>query len=125
MITLGKEQVILLHKILLDNTGGLDGIRDDTLLDSALAAPLQSFDGAELYPSTTAKIARIAYSLTCNHPFIDGNKRIGTYVMLVLLELNHIEAHFTDSDIVHIGLELANGKMNDKQLLNTIIEHTV
>ena len=122
MITIDKEQVMRLHKRLLESTGGLDGIRDEALLDSSLAVPFQTFDNVELYPSTAAKIARIAYSLVCNHPFVDGNKRIGTYVMLVLLELNHIEASFTDEDVIHIGLELANGKMDDKQLLEMILE---
>jgi len=122
MITLSKEQVKRLHKMLLDSTGGLDGIRDETMLDSALAAPFQTFDGIELYPSTVAKIARMAYSLVCNHPFVDGNKRIGTYVMLVLLEVNRIEANFTDDDVIHIGLELAKGKMDDKQLLEIILK---
>ena len=123
MITLSKEQVVRLHGKLLDSTGGLSGIRDENMLDSALAAPFQTFDSVELYPSTAAKIARLAYSLVCNHPFADGNKRIGTYVMLVLLEVNHIEADFTDEDIIHIGLELANGRMDDKQLLDLILEH--
>ena len=109
---------------MLDSTGGLDGIRDEALLESALKSPLQTFDGVELYPSTTAKIARIAYSIVRNHPFADGNKRIGTYVMLVLLELNHIEVNFTDDDIIHIGMELANGKMGDKELLEFILEHS-
>jgi death-on-curing protein len=108
----------------LDETGGLDGIRDDKMLDSALSVAFQTFDGVELYPSTAAKIARIAYGLVCNHPFVDGNKRIGTYVMLVLLELNHIKADFSDDDIISIGLELASGKMNDKQLLDSILEHS-
>jgi len=125
MITLSKEQVKRLHKMLLDSTGGLDGILDETLLDSALTVPFQTFDGGELYPSTAAKIARMGYSLVCSHPFVDGNKRIGTYVMLVLLGLNHIEANFTDDDIIHIGLELANGRMDDKQLLDFILERSV
>jgi death-on-curing protein len=91
-------------------------------VDSALSAPFQTFDGVDLYPSTVAKIARIAYALVCNHPFVDGNKRVGTYVMMMLLELNHIEADFTDNDIIRIGLELANGKMRGKQLLEIILE---
>ena len=124
MITLNTEQIIRLHKKLLDVTGGLDGIRDEAMLDSALSVAFQTFDGVELYPSTAAKIARIAYGLVCNHPFIDGNKRIGTYVMAVLLELNHIEADFTDDDIIRIGLELADGRMSDKQLLDIILEHS-
>jgi death-on-curing protein len=124
MITLNKEQVKHLHKRLLDSTGGLDGIRDEDLLDSALSAPFHTFDGVELYQSVAAKISRIAYGLVCNHPFADGNKRIGTYVMLVLLELNHIEADFTDADVARIGLELASGKMSDGQLLELILAQT-
>ena len=125
MITLSKEQVIQLHKKLLDSTGGLNGIRDENMLDSALVAPFQTFDGVELYPSTTVKIARMAYSLVCNHPFVDGNKRIGTYVLLVLLEVNHINADFSDDDVIHIGLELAKGNMDDKQLLDIILERSI
>ena len=79
----------------------------------------------ELYPSTIAKIARIAYSLVNNHPFVDGNKRIGAYVMLVLLELNHIETEFSDDDIILIGLELADGSMDYERLLNLILERVV
>ena len=125
MITLSKEQGKRLHKVLLDSTGGLNGIRDEALLDSALASPFQTFDSVELYPSTAAKIARTAYSLVCNHPFVDGNKRIGVYVMMVLLELNHIETDFTDDDIIYAGLELANGRMDDKQLLDLILKRSV
>ncbi|MDR2733720.1 MAG: type II toxin-antitoxin system death-on-curing family toxin [Spirochaetota bacterium] len=124
MIILSLEQVKNLHKKLLIGTGGLNGIRDEALLDSALVDAFQTFDGAELYPSTAAKIARITYGLVCNHPFIDGNKRIGMYVMLVLLELNHIDAAFTNEDIIRIGLEIAQGKMGDKRLLSEILEHS-
>jgi death-on-curing protein len=98
--------------------------RDEGLLDSALSAPFHTFDGAELYPSAAAKIARIAYGLLCNHPFADGSKRIGTCLMLVLLELSHIEAGFSDNDAVRIGLELASGKTSDRQLLELILART-
>jgi death-on-curing protein len=124
MIVLSREQVKRLHKKLLERTGGLDGMRDENLLESALSNPFQTFDGAELYPSTAAKTARIAYGLVCNHPFVDGNKRIGTYVMLALLELNRIEADFSDDDIIRIGLELADGSMSDRQLLDLILERS-
>jgi len=124
VITLSLEQVKRLHKVMLDATGGLDGIRDESLLDSALSAPFQTFDGVELFPSMSSKIARITYGLVCNHPFMDGNKRIGTYVMLVLLELNHIKTDFTDDDIIRIGWELASGKMDEKQLRELILEHS-
>jgi death-on-curing protein len=124
MIVLSKEQVKQLHRKLLERTGGLDGIRDENLLESALSNPFQTFSGAELYPSVSAKIARIAYGLVCNHPFVDGNKRTGTYAMMVLLELNHIDTDFSDDDIIRIGLELADGSMSDKQLFGLIIERS-
>ena len=124
MITLSKEQVKRLYIKIVESTGGSYGIRDEALLDSALTSPFQTFDGIELYPSAVAKIARIAYSLVCNHPFVDGNKRIGTYVMLVLLELNYIEADFTDDDVIRIGSELASGKMDYQQLFNLILERS-
>ena len=124
MITLNKEHVKRLHTKMLEATGGPDGIRDESLLDSALAAPFQTFDGVEFYPSILEKIAQITYSIVCNHPFVDGNKRIGTYVMLILLELNHINAEFNDDDIVGIGLELASGEMNYNQLRSLIMKRT-
>jgi len=123
VITLSSKQIKRLHGKMLDATGGLDGIRDDSALDSALSVAFQPFDGMELYPSTAAKIARIACGLVCNHPFADGNKRIGTYVM-ILLDLNHLEADFTNDDIIHIGLALAGGQMSDKQLLDLILERS-
>jgi death-on-curing protein len=79
--------------------GGLDGIRDEGLLESALANPFHTFDGVDLY----------AYGLVCNHP-VDGNKRVGTYVMLVLLAWNHTDADFSDGDVIRIGLELASAR---------------
>ena len=122
MIILSKEQVKRLHTKMIEATGGPEGVRSEHLLDSALASAFQTFDGVELYPTDVAKIARIAYSLVCNHPFVDGNKRIGTYVMFVLLELNHIHADFTDDDIIRIGLELADGTMEYGQLLHLILQ---
>ena len=82
----------------------------------------KSFNEIDLYPSIEAKIARIAYGLVSNHPFVDGNKRIGTYVMLILIELNNIKADFTDGDIIRIGMELASGDVNETQLLSIILD---
>jgi death-on-curing protein len=122
MIVLSKDQIKRLHQILIEATGGLNGVRDEGALDSSLSSPFQTFGGAELYPSVIAKIARITYNLVCNHPFVDGNKRIGVYAMAALLELNGIGVDFADEDIIRIGMEIANGQMSDKQLLNLIVE---
>ena len=91
MKILSKEQVILLHESLIKAFGGHPGLRDEGLLDSALAAPFQSFSGESAYPSPQAKAARLGFGIIRNHPFVDGNKRTGTHVMLVFLALNGIE----------------------------------
>lgn len=83
MKMLSTQQILLLHKELLREFGGTDGVRDEGLLDSALSAPFATFDGQYLYPSIQAKAAQLGYGLVCNHPFVDGNKRIGAHVMLV------------------------------------------
>ena len=124
MITLSKDQIIQLHSIQINTTGGLNGLRDDALLDSALSSAFQTFGGVDIFPSVIAKIARIAYGLVNNHPFVDGNKRIGTYVMLVLLELNNIFIDFTDDDIIRIGLSLADGSMSDTQLFELLFDRS-
>ena len=82
MIRLDKEKVLLLHQILIEQTGGEDGVRDMGLLESALAACDATFDGKELFPAKEEKAARLCTGLISNHAFVDGNKRIGIYVML-------------------------------------------
>ena len=84
---------------MVDNTGGTIGIRDTSLLESALNAPFQTFGDEELYPSIIEKASRLCYGLIKNHPFIDGNKRIGVYAMLVYLGLNNINLDFSDEEI--------------------------
>jgi len=121
MIQISAEQVKKLHKEIIGNTGGSYGIRDEGLLEAALAGALQTFGGIDLYPTTTAKIARIAYGIIRNHPFVDGNQRTGVHVMMVLLKLNNINAAFTNDEVVKIGLEVANGEMNDSRLNDIII----
>lgn len=91
MKVLTKPQIIRLHKDLIAESGGSYEIRDDGLLDSAINAPFQAFDGEELYPTLLEKASRLGFGLIKNHPFIDGNKRIGTHAMIVFLALNHIE----------------------------------
>lgn len=74
MITLSKEQVLMLHERLIEATGGSAGIRDEGMLDSALSNPFQSFGGEELYPSIQAKAAQLCFGLVKNHSMVDGNK---------------------------------------------------
>jgi len=124
MIRLDKKQVKMLHELVLKDTGGSGGLLNEGLLDSALQAPFQTFDGQHLYKSLEQKAARLCYSLISNHPFIDGNKRIGILVMMVFLELNGTIIECTDDELVKAGLDIAAGKMDDKQLLHWILDHS-
>jgi death-on-curing protein len=125
MKKLTKEQVVLLHKALVAESGGSSEIRDEGLLDSALNAPFQTFSGTELYPTVLEKAARLGYGLIKNHPFVDGNKRIGTHVMLVFLMLNHFEVEYNDNDLVQLILGVASGEIDDRQLLVWLQQHLV
>lgn len=123
MIILSKEQVILLHKRLIETTGGSDGIRDIRMLDSALANPFQSFENKELYPSVQAKAAQLCFGIVKNHPMIDGNKRLGAHVMLVFLALNGYELVYTQQELSGVILDLASGKIDADDILQWIISH--
>lgn len=124
MKKLSKEQVIKIHSMLIEQTGGSDGIRDKGLLDSALNAPSQTFDGEYIYRTIKAKAAKLGYFLVKNHPFIDGNKRIGILVMIIFLEINGIEVTCADEELIILGLGLADGSIDDVDLLNWIIDHS-
>ena len=117
MIKLSKDRVLLLHKYMAEETGGSIGLRDEGLLESALESAFATFDGKELYPSKEEKAARICASLVGNHAFLDGNKRIGMYVMLTFLEVNGVKVECSDEDIVSAGLALADGTMGYDELL--------
>ncbi|MBQ1196178.1 MAG: type II toxin-antitoxin system death-on-curing family toxin [Clostridia bacterium] len=123
MIKLSKEKVMLLHTIITAETGGDPGIRDIALLESALESAYATFDGVELYPTKQEKGARIGYSLISNHAFVDGNKRIGIFVMLVFLEVNGIKLRPTNEELARVGLAVAAGEMKYKDLLDWIIQN--
>lgn len=123
MKKLSKEQILMLHTQLIQQTGGSDGIRDYNLLDSALETPFQSFGGDELYPTIQAKAARLGYGLIKNHCMIDGNKRIGTHAMLVFLALNGIELKYTQKELYETILDVAAGNIEYEGLLQWVLDH--
>jgi len=123
MIVFTKEQIIKLHEQLISKTGGENGIRDISLLESAIMTPFQSFDDTDLYPSIQSKAARLGYGLIKNHPFVDGNKRIGTHIMLLFLYFNGVELRYTQRNLADFILKLASGIKNCDDLLNWINEH--
>ena len=125
MITITKDQVLRLHKSIYERYGGSYGVRDESLLDSALEAPLQTFAGQDLYPMELDKIVRLGYGLFSNHPFLDGNKRIGALVLLTLLELNGYEIRATNKEYADVIYSVAAGCIYDDELLDWVLNHTM
>lgn len=124
MISLTEKQVLSVHSMMIRATGGLDGIRDKGLLDSALNAPFQTFDGKKLYPALLSKAAVMCRSIISNHPFVDGNKRTGIHAMLIFLELNGIKPEYSQSELIESGLGVAAGQLGYDDILNWLVEHT-
>lgn len=125
MIKFSKEKVLLLHQLIAEATGGSIGLRDEGLLESALETAFASFGGQEFYPTKEEKGARLGCNLISNHAFVDGNKRIGVYVMLTFLEVNGIRLDCTNEDVVEIGLGVADGSMDYEALLAWVREHRI
>ena len=125
MIRLSKSQILLIHDQLISETGGSSGLRDEGMLDSALNAPFLTFGGEDVYPSLQKKAARLCFGLVKNHPFVDGNKRIGAHAMLVFLALNGIELQHTQSELSDVILQLAAGEIEATDLLRWILAHQV
>lgn len=123
MKILSERQIIMLHDQLIRETGGSQGLRDEGLLQSALAAPFQSFSGTDAFPSLQQKAARLAYGLVSNHPFIDGNKRIGAHTMLVFLELNGIVLEYSQSELSDLFLSVAASEQDYEDILRWLLLH--
>ena len=120
MIILSKEQILLVHQQLIERYGGAPGVRDEGLLDSALNAPFQSFGGYEFFPTVVDKAVRLCIGLVKNHPFHDGNKRIGAMALLVTLDLNNIDLHTNSSELSEIILQFAASNVDDEFLLQWV-----
>ena len=123
MIKFSREKVLLLHQMITQETGGDPNIRDVALLESALESAFATFDGKELYPTKEEKGAKLGFSLISNHAFVDGNKRIGMYVLLTFLEINGIRINPSVEDVARVGLAVAAGEMNYEDLLQWILEN--
>jgi death-on-curing protein len=123
MIVLSKEQILLLHDQLIETTGGSYGLKDEGLLESALASPFQSFDSKDLFPSVYQKAARLGFGLASNHAFVDGNKRIGAHAMLVFLILNDVEVEYSQEELIDLFLGVANGEKGYTDVLSWIVLH--
>ena len=122
---LSLQEVISLHSLIITQSGGSSGLRDRGALESAIAQPEASFAGEELYPDLATKAGALGHSLIQNHPFVDGNKRIGHGAMEVFLLLNghEIEASVDEQETIIIGV--ASGKISRIELSEWLREHMV
>ena len=122
---LTQNEVLDLHQQIIERTGGLSGIRDLGALQSAIAQPRMTFDGVDLYPTVEEKAASLCFSLVCNHPFVDGNKRVGHAAMETLLVLGGCEIKSATDDSERIILGVASGSVSREQLVQWLREHIV
>ncbi|MCQ5128071.1 Fic family protein [Butyricicoccus faecihominis] len=115
---LSKELILDMHDQLLAETGGSTGVRDESLLESALNAPLQVFDGMELFPSVVEKAVRLSFGLSANHAFVDGNKRISALALLIVLQINKMPLRqLQKGELSEIFLKVADGSADYEELL--------
>lgn len=125
MINLTVDEIIQIHKKLIDKTGGMSGLRDFGMLESAVYSAMQSFSEEEVYPTSYERAARLAYAITMNHPFCDGNKRAGMLVMLMILRLNRIVIRYTQQELITLGLCVADGRKGYQDILDWVKLHLI
>ena len=123
MIILTVAEIVNIHSKLVAKTGGLDGVRDIGLLESAVASANNSFGEMEQYPTIEEKAARLAFAIISNHAFIDGNKRIGILTMLMTLKLNNKFISYTQEELIDLGIFIADGSFKYDQIYEWIIFH--
>jgi death on curing protein len=122
MIT--KEVILKLHELSIIRYGGSQGIRDEGLMESAIARPYQTFGGEDLYPTAIEKIAAIAESIIINHPFVDGNKRTGYLAVLAILDENKLELVVSNDDIYTFIIKISTGEIKFEQIVEWLKQNT-
>lgn len=119
------DEVIALHAMVVAASGGSKGIRDLGGIESAVAQPQMAFADADLYPTLCDKAAALGFSLICNHPFVDGNKRIGHAAMETMLWLNGFELQCEIDEQERVVLEVASGQSTRAAFTEWVRAHIV
>lgn len=120
---LSAKDVLLLHNMAVDESGGSHGLRDLGLLESAVARPQSSFGGEDLYPDIFLKAAALIHSLLRNHPFIDGNKRTSMFSAMTFLELNGYSFDARQKEVVNFALKVENEKLSVEEIAKWLKGH--
>jgi len=114
------QDVIRIHEILIDNFGGSKGIRDRGLLESAISRPFQTFDKVDLYSNPVEKASALIESVLINHPFVDGNKRIGYVLMRLFLMESGFDIIATEEEKYDFVIKIAEGKYHHPEIIEWI-----
>lgn len=115
-VYLTPAQVLDLHRLQIRRFGGAAGLRDQGALEAALARPQMTFAGEDLYPEVSDKAAALMHSLVMNHPFVDGNKRVGAHAVILFLLINETEPLFAAKELTAITLAVARGEVTAEAL---------
>ena len=117
------ERVLRIHELLISEFGGSPGLRDRNGLESALMRPLSTFDGQELYHTAIEKAAALAESILINHPFVDGNKRIGYVLMQLTLLENDVEIYASEEEKYNMVISVSKGELDHKGICDWLNQH--
>lgn len=109
---LGLEEIVAMHLLALEQSGGADGIRDVAPLESAVAAQTQIVFGTEVYPTVFDKAAAMCRLIIAGHPFLDGNKRTGMLVALTFLKINHVTFRFKAGELEDFAVKIATDHLD-------------
>jgi len=123
MITI--EEAKKVQEILIEQFGGIKGVRDSGYLMSAINRPYATFNSTELYPSPIEKAAAIIESIVVNHPFLDGNKRAGYVLMRLLLIKEGYDLHATEEEKYSFVIGIASGELNTEQIKVWLQKHAI
>lgn len=118
------KQVLYLYQQLIQQTGGMVGLRDEGVLESAIYRPQASFGGQDLYPDLFSKAAALGHSLVSNHPFVDGNKRVGFEAMRLMLRLNGYDVHASREAKYEFVMAIAKGKLTEQAIADWLQLHS-
>ncbi|MGH9364044.1 MAG: type II toxin-antitoxin system death-on-curing family toxin [Thermoanaerobaculia bacterium] len=113
---LSVQQIEEIHASQIASYGGRAGLRDRGALEAAVARPAMTFGGEDLYPDIPAKAAALMHSLVMNHPYVDGNKRLGAHAGIVFLEINGLLATFTPKELEQVTMATARGELDAERL---------
>jgi death-on-curing protein len=124
IVYLSRAQILYLHRLQTARFGGSARLRDKRALESAVARPQATFGGEDLYPDVPAKAAALMHSLVMNHPFADGNKRVGAHAAILFLKANHFQPGFASQELAEVTLGVARGEISAEALTIWIRQRT-